>query len=109
MPPAIICDKANEMIFSKFTRKLKEISYHFKQTEPFTPWLNAVKREVKELKKGSSRKLIKSSTPKRLWDDCLELVAYIRSNTQHFYKWDEEFPQIIVSLASFVSLNGLNG
>ena len=53
---------------------------HLKQTEPFTPWLNAAKREIKELKKGLGRKLIKSGTSKRLWDDCLELESHIRSN-----------------------------
>ena len=43
--------------------------------ELFTPWPNAAKREIKELKKGSGRKLIKSGTPIRLWDDCLELES----------------------------------
>ena len=44
--------------------------------EPFTPWINAAKREVKELKKVSSRKLIKSGPPKGLWDEYLELESY---------------------------------
>ena len=33
-------------------------------------------REIKELKKGSGRKLIKYGNPKRVWDDCLELESY---------------------------------
>ena len=49
--------------------------------KPFTPWLNAAEVEIKKLKKGVSRKLINSGTPKRLWDDCLELESYIRCNT----------------------------
>ena len=51
-------------------RKLKEASFHLRQTEPFTPQLNAAEIEIKKLKKGSGRKITKSSTPKRLWDDC---------------------------------------
>ena len=54
---------------SEFNRTLKEASCHLKQTKPFTPWLNAAERGIKELKKGSCRKLIKSCTPKRLWND----------------------------------------
>ena len=34
-----------------------------------------------ELKRGSSRKMTKMKSPKVLWDDCLELEAYIHSNT----------------------------
>ena len=33
-----------------------------------------------ELKRGSGRKMTKIKSPKVLWDDCLELEAYIRSN-----------------------------
>ena len=115
MLPTVICDNAKEMVLGQFTRKLKEASCHFKQMEPFFPWSNAAKREIKELKKGSGRKLIKSGTPKRLWDDCLELESYIRSNTVYgIYKLDEQVPETIMSgkmsdISKFVSLNGSNG
>ena len=42
-----------------------------KKMEPFTTWSNTAKREIMELKKSFSRKLMKFGTPKRLWDDCL--------------------------------------
>ena len=45
--------------------------------------MNAAKREIKELKKGSGRELIKSGTPYRLWNDCLELESSINSNIAH--------------------------
>ena len=48
--------------------------------EPFIPLSNASKREIKELKKGSGRELIKSDFPNRQGDDCLKLESYIRSN-----------------------------
>ena len=65
----IICDNAKEMIIGEFM-------CHLRQTKPFTQWLNAAKREIKELKKGSSRKL-KSGILRRLCDDPLELKSYI--------------------------------
>ena len=81
VPLAIICDNVKERIFGEFNRILKEASRHLKQMEPFTPWLKATEREIKELKIGSGRKLIKSGAPKRLLDDCLEHESYIRYNT----------------------------
>ena len=66
--------------------------------EPFTPWSNEVKRERKELKRGSSRKLNNSGAPKRLWDDCLELESYIQSNIALIiYKLDGKVPETIMS------------
>ena len=104
-----ICDYAKEMIQGKFHQKLKDDACHLKQLELYTPWSNATKREIKELKKGTSCKLLQSRASKHLWDDCLELEAYIRSNTAHnTYKLDEEIPkqwhqvkhQLLVSFAN---------
>ena len=36
---------------------------------------------VSELKRGSGSKMTKIKSPKVLWGDCLELEAYILSNT----------------------------
>ena len=52
--PAKICDNAKEMIHSAFNRKLKEVVCHLKQTEPFTSWLNAAERNVKEFEERFS-------------------------------------------------------
>ena len=102
MPPAAICDYAKEMIPGEFNRELKEASCHLKQTEPFNPWLNAAKREMKELKKGSSMKFIKNGTLRRLWGDCVKLESYIRSNTTHsIYKLDGEVPETMKSREMF--------
>ena len=98
VPHAIICDNAKEIVFSEFNRKHKEASCHLKQTEPFITWLNAAKKEIKEINKGSGRKFIMFCTQKRLWDDCLELESNIRSNTTHdIYKLDGEVPEMITS------------
>ena len=90
MPSTIICDDTKELVLGKFNRKLKEVSCHLKQMEQFTPWSNAA------MKKGSSKKL-KSGTPKRFWDDCLELESYIRSITTYdIYKLDGEVPKTVM-------------
>ena len=104
--PAVICDNAKEIILGDFNRNLKEASCHLKQMKPVTEnkWShsslgqNKDNREIKEPKKGSGRKFIKSGTPMRLWDDCLELETYITSNTAHsIYKLDGEVPEMITS------------
>ena len=92
-----LCDNAKEMVFGKINRKRKESSCHIKLMELFTPWMNAAKKEIKELKKGSCMMLIKSCTPNRLWDDCFELESCIRSNTaQWTYKLDGKVPETII-------------
>eukprot|EP00978_Attheya_sp_CCMP212_P031243 scaffold117437_cov27-Attheya_sp.AAC.1 len=52
-----------------------------KQLEPYTPWANAAEGTIQELKKGSGRKMVKTKSPKVLWDDCLEYEAVLRSHT----------------------------
>ena len=42
--------------------------------------------------------MLKTKSPKRLWDDCLELEAYIRSNTAHdIFMLNGEVPETIMS------------
>ena len=68
--PACICDNAKEIIQEKFHEKLNEAACHLKQLEPYTPWSNAAEREIKELKKVTGCKLLRSRAQKCLWDDC---------------------------------------
>ena len=64
--PGIMCDNTKEMIQGEMNRKLKEASCHLRQSELFTPWSNASKREMNELKKGFSSNLIRSRWQKNL-------------------------------------------
>ena len=50
----------------EFCRKAHEVRAHVNQTEPYSPWQNAVKVMIHELKKGSKREMVQS-----FWDDCL--------------------------------------
>jgi hypothetical protein len=45
--------------------------------------MNRAKGTIRELKRATKRAMLKTRTPKRLWDYCLELQAKIRSNTAH--------------------------
>ena len=86
VPLTCICDNA------------REAACHLHLLEPYTPWSNAAEREIKELKNGAYHKLLQPRAPKHLWDDCLELEAYIKSNTAHkIYKLDREVPERVMS------------
>ena len=82
----------------QFYQELKDAACHLKQLKPYTLWSTAVEREIKELKKGTSHKLLWSEAPKCLCDNYLELEAYIMSNTAHnIYKFDREVPETVMS------------
>ena len=63
-----------------FKRKVAETGCHMRQTEPEPPQKMAREGGICELKRGSGRNMTKIKSPKVLWDDCLDLEAYIRSN-----------------------------
>ena len=43
--------------------------------------MNLCEGEIRELKRGSTRKILKQNVPKKLWDHCLELESRILSTT----------------------------
>eukprot|EP00804_Cyclotella_cryptica_P021846 CCRYP_000810-RA/>CCRYP_000810-RA protein AED:0.27 eAED:0.27 QI:0/0/0/1/1/1/2/0/468 len=71
------------MKLGEFALKCKEASYYLQSTEPCSPWSNSAEREIRELKKGATRKLTQSGAPRRLWCFALEYEAYVRSHTAH--------------------------
>ncbi|KAI2497691.1 Reverse transcriptase (RNA-dependent DNA polymerase) [Fragilaria crotonensis] len=48
-----------------------EAGARVKQTEPYSPWSNSAESAIRELKKGVGRQMVRSRSPKRLWDHCL--------------------------------------
>ena len=66
VPPSMIVDNSKEQILGDFRRKLREADCHLKQTEPYSPWMQAAEGCIRELKRGVTRKMIKTGTPKRL-------------------------------------------
>ena len=98
VPNVMIMDGAKEQVAGLFRKKCRQAGSHVKQTEPYTPWSNAAEGAIRELKKGVGRKMIRSKAPKRLWDDCLEREAYVRSFIAHdLYSLSGQVPETIVS------------
>jgi hypothetical protein len=81
VPNVMVMDGAKEQTQGEFRRKCREAGCHIRQTEPYSPWMNMAENGVRELKKASARAMLKAHSPKRLWDDCLELQAFIKSHT----------------------------
>lgn len=94
VPPDLIVDGSKEQTLGVFKEKCKEADCHLKQTEPYSPWSNAAEGTIREVKRGSSRKMIRKGSPKKLWDHCLELESFIRSHTcLDHYDLDGQTPE----------------
>ena len=58
----------------------------------------AVEGGICELKRRSGKKMTKTKSPKELWNDCLELEAYICSNTDlDIFELDRMTPETKMS------------
>ena len=77
----MIADNSKEQILGEFKRKLNEANCHLKQTKPYSPWMQADEGCIRELKRGVSRLMIRTGSPKRLWGHCIILQALICSCT----------------------------
>jgi hypothetical protein len=77
IPPKIFDDNAKEMKLREFTKKCKEASCYLQSMEPYSSWSNSTEHEIRELKKGTGRKLTRSGAPCRLWCFALEYEAYV--------------------------------
>jgi hypothetical protein len=97
VPPEMIMDGAKEQIQGKFKDKLKEANCHLKQTEPYSPWQNYAEDTIREVKRSLSCKMIKTGSPKKLWDHSLELEALVKSHTvSDIYMLDGETPETVM-------------
>ena len=98
VPNVMVMDGAREQTMGEFRKKCREVGTRVRQTEPHTPWSNAAEAAIRELKKGVGRQMVRSAAPKRLWDDCLEREAYVRSFTAHdIYRLNGQVPETVVS------------
>ena len=77
----MIMDGLKEQTQGKFKKKFQSANVHIRQTEPYSLWQNDADNVLRELKKGSGRKMVQSGAPKPLWADCIEHKAYVQSNT----------------------------
>ena len=82
----------------EFRQKARQADCQVKQTEPYSPWQNAAEATIKELKKGTGRKMIRTGSPKVLWDDWLELEAEIQSTTaSNIFRLEGEVPKTVMN------------
>ncbi len=96
MPP--IVDKSKEQSLGKFLKKCKEDDCPLVNTEPYSPWQQASKGGIKEIKRGSSRKMMKTGTPKRLWDHSIELEGLLHSHTAlEIYAFYGQVPEMVMT------------
>jgi hypothetical protein len=77
VPPTMVLDGSKEQTKDDFKRKLHEADCHARQTEPYSSWRQAAESCIRELKRGVSHKMIKTGSPRVLWDHCIELEAHI--------------------------------
>ena len=90
----MIMDGSKEQTMGEFRRKTRQAGCHVKQTEPYSPWQNAAEGAIRELKKGTTRKMLRTGSPKVLWDDCMELESEIQSSkVNDAFELDGEVPK----------------
>ena len=81
----------------EFARKCKDITCYLHGTEPYSAWYNSTKHEIRELKKGTARKLTQSGAPRELWCFALEYESYVCLHTAHdIYQLDGNIPETVV-------------
>ena len=98
VPPKIVVEKSKEKSLGKFFSKCREADCHLVITESYSPWMMADKGCIKYLKKGLPRKMLKSSSPKQLWDHYIEHEELIRSNTSlEIYELEGQVPERVIT------------
>jgi hypothetical protein len=98
VPLTMVFDGSNKQCKGDFKRKLCEADCHARQTKPYSPWQQAAEGCIRKMKCGVSRKMIKTGSPRVLWDHCIELEALIRSSTSNsVYMTNGEVPETIMT------------
>ena len=98
VPPHLIMDGSKEQTLSEFRNKARHFGSHIKQSEPYSPWHIMAEGAIRELKCGYGRKMMRSLSPTKLWDHCIELEALIRSHTAlDIYDLKGQVPETLLS------------
>jgi hypothetical protein len=82
VPPTMVFDGLKEQC--KGDLEDCKADCHARQTEPYSPWQQATEGCIRELKCGVSCRMIKTGSPRVLWDHCFELEALICSSTSNY-------------------------
>ena len=98
VPPKIVVDNSKDQSLGKFASKCRKADFHFVIGDPYYPLMMDAKVCIKHLKQGLSRKMLKSTSPKWLWDHCIELEALIRSNNDlDIYGLEGQVPETVMT------------
>jgi preprotein translocase subunit Sss1 len=97
IPEALVSDNAKAYIHGDFKKKAKEAGVFCKLTDPYSPWQNRAEGEIREIKRLSGRWMVRSRSPRRLWDHCIELACLVRSHMAlDLYKLQGQVPETIM-------------
>jgi hypothetical protein len=77
----MVMDWAKSQVEGNLMRKLCDYGCQTKQRDPHTQSSNMGEGEVRELKRGVGRQIIRSACPNKLWDDCIIRVVCVLSHT----------------------------
>ena len=101
VPTRLISDNAKELTQGKFANKAREAQCPLDMTDPYSPWQNRVEAKIRELKPLTERWMVKTRSPKVLWDQCLELGSKICSSIAHnVYQLKGEVPETVTTGAT---------
>jgi len=74
---AIHTDNAKELTLGKWRDVCKDHGIRMSQTEPYSPFQNRAKVNIRELKKHTSHCMTQTKTPLHLWDLCASYAAEV--------------------------------
>jgi hypothetical protein len=98
VPPTMVFDGSKEQCQGDFKRKLCKADCHARQTEPYSLWQQDAEDCIRELKRGVSHKMIKTSSPRVLWYHCIELETLIHSlASNNIYMINGKVPEMIMT------------
>jgi hypothetical protein len=80
IPEALVSDGAKAYT-GEFKKKAKEAGCRCKVTDPYSPWQNRAEGEIREVKRLAGRWMVRTKSPRRLWNHCVVLASIVRSHT----------------------------
>ena len=77
IPEALISDGAKAYTGGAFKKVARQAGCHLKLTDPYSPWQNRAESEIREVKRLAGRWMVKTRSPRRFWDHCLDLASLV--------------------------------
>ncbi|GAX26404.1 hypothetical protein FisN_UnNu099, partial [Fistulifera solaris] len=98
VPHTLIPDNAGELTAGEFKRKAQRVQATIRPIEAHTPNANLAEDGIRELKRMYRRAMIRTNSPRCLWDLCLVYHAYVRSHScLSIRQLDGEVPQTLLT------------